>query len=37
MAIDYIVMAKVEGYKPRIPAYIVAQLIKEKMIDRPAN
>lgn len=29
MAIDYIVMAKVEGYKPRLPAYVVAQLLKE--------
>jgi len=33
MAIDYIVMAKVEGYKPRIPAHIVALLLKEKKND----
>jgi hypothetical protein len=33
MAIDYIVMAKVEGYKPRIPAHVVALLLKGNARD----
>lgn len=32
MHVDYIAMAKVEGYKPRIPAYVVAILTKEKTV-----
>lgn len=34
MHIDYIAMAKVEGYKPRLPAYIVATILKESKIVR---
>lgn len=32
MHLDYIAMGKIEGYKPRIPAHIVAVLLKEKKV-----